>query len=71
MRYYMDMVERKKYSVDHTQLREYFPIQRVLSGMFDIYQRLLGVTFTKIAEPPVWHEDVTMVSLNWCLGYFS
>lgn len=62
MRYYMDVVERKKYAVDHSLLREYFPIQRVLSGMFDIYQRLLGVTFNKIDEPPVWHQDVTMVS---------
>lgn len=63
-KYYMHMVECKKYAVDHTLLREYFPIERVLSGMFDIYQRLLGVTYTKLDNPPVWHQDVTMVSRN-------
>ncbi|KAF2360089.1 Peptidase M3A/M3B catalytic domain [Trinorchestia longiramus] len=75
VRYYMDMVERKKYAVDHTLLREYFPLERVLSGMFEIYQRLLSVTFNKLEGPAVWHQDVSMYGVTdtetkELLGYF-
>ncbi|XP_018012622.1 thimet oligopeptidase isoform X2 [Hyalella azteca] len=75
MRYYMDMVEKKKYAVDHTILREYFPLERVLSGMFEIYQKLLSVSFTKVDDAAVWHQDVSMYSVSDAetadlLGYF-
>uniref|UniRef100_A0A2P2HXB7 Thimet oligopeptidase-like n=1 Tax=Hirondellea gigas TaxID=1518452 RepID=A0A2P2HXB7_9CRUS len=75
MRYYMDMVEKKKYAVDHNVLREYFPMPRVLTGMFDVYQQLLSVKFDKVDNPPVWHKDVLMYKVNdtdsgELMGYF-
>jgi len=57
-RYYMAMVEEKQYAVDQEKLKEYFPMEVVTAGLMDIYQRILGLKFTKIEGGEVWHEDV-------------
>ena len=33
MRYYMNMIEKSKYSIDHEKLKEYFPLNAVITGM--------------------------------------
>ena len=56
----MTMVEEKQYAVDQEKLKEYFPMEVVTAGMMDIYQRILGLKFTRLEGGEVWHEDVEM-----------
>ena len=51
-RYYVNMIETTDYNVDSEELKKYFPLQTVLTGMLEIYQRLLGLKFTKIGMAP-------------------
>ena len=60
LRYYRAMVEEKQYAVDHEKLKEYFPIEVVTAGLMDIYQKILGLKFTKVEGGEIWHEDVEM-----------
>ena len=49
MRYYMTMVEEKKYAVDQNKLKEYFPLHIVTKGMYcwsSVVPRLLTVFFS-------------------------
>ena len=43
--YYITTIQEKE--LDQEQLKEYFPIDVVTKGLMDIYQRLLGLTFSK------------------------
>lgn len=57
-RYYENLLKKKKFQVDMQHIKEYFPIEVVLKGLFEIYQTLLGVEFVRLVEAPVWHESV-------------
>jgi thimet oligopeptidase len=59
-RYYQNQLNKKKFTVDKEALRAYFPFQKVLAGMFDIYQSIFGLKFDKIDAPYKWIDDLQL-----------
>ena len=59
-RYYGNQRNKQKYSVDKEALRAYFPFQKVLDGMFHIYQSIFGLKFEKITAPYKWIDDLQL-----------
>jgi thimet oligopeptidase len=59
-RYYGNQRNKQKYDVDKEALRAYFPFQKVLDGMFNIYQSIFGLKFEKIAAPYKWIDDLQL-----------
>ncbi len=59
-RYYSNQRDRQKYEVDKEALRAYFPFQKVLDGMFNIYQSIFGLKFEKIVAPHKWIDDLQL-----------
>ena len=64
--FYGDMLKREKYAVDSQKVREYFPIERVIDGIFELSQELFGLRFEDVTGEAgergrlVWHEDVRL-----------
>ena len=58
--FYCKQLEETKYEVDHEVLKTYFPLEKVTEGLLDIYQELLGLTFTRAPEleKAAWHPEV-------------
>jgi thimet oligopeptidase len=74
-RYYDNQLLKQKYTVDKEALRNFFPYQKVLEGMFNIYQNIFGLKFTAIEAPYKWINDlqlyvVTDSASNEPLGMF-
>nr|XP_045605809.1 thimet oligopeptidase-like [Procambarus clarkii] len=74
-RYYMNQIEEKMYAVDQNEVRQYFPLEKVTSGLLHIYQTLLGLQFTQEPDADTWHEDVKLYRVNDLktgehMGYF-
>ena len=63
-RYFSNQLKKEKYNVDAEQLRVYFPYQRVLDGMFAIYQRIFGLKFEKIEPPYKWIGDLQLYAVS-------
>jgi thimet oligopeptidase len=59
-RYYSNQRNKQKFAVDKEALRAYFPFQKVLDGMFAIYQNIFGLKFEKIVAPYKWIDDLQL-----------
>jgi len=55
--YYNNLLKKTKYSIDHEKIKEYFPAETVLKGMFEVFGEVFGANFVP-AVLPVWHKDV-------------
>jgi thimet oligopeptidase len=58
MGYYINQMKKAVGDVDDEKVREYFPLNTVIAGMFQIYQTLLSLEFEKIPTSNVWHSTV-------------
>lgn len=61
--YWSNQYKKKYYQVDDDKIKEYFPTDKVISGMFEVFGNLFGVTFTK-ADLPTWHPDVIVYQIK-------
>ena len=55
--YWANQYKKAFYQVDDEKIKEYFPVQTVINGMFEIFGGIFGLTFEQ-ADLPVWHPDV-------------
>jgi thimet oligopeptidase len=63
-RYFSNQLKKEKYTVDTEQLRVFFPYQRVLEGMFNIYQRIFGLKFELVEPPYKWIGDLQLYAVS-------
>jgi Zn-dependent oligopeptidase len=58
--FYNNIRMKTQFNVDHEKIKEYFPLDFVLTGVLDCYSKLLSVTFQRDteAEAASWHSDV-------------
>jgi thimet oligopeptidase len=76
--YYAHELQKEKFSIDSEEVRQYFPLERVLAGTFQIYSTLFGVTFEKLTGKnaiSLWHPDAELYSIKTkdgnILSYFA
>jgi thimet oligopeptidase len=72
-RYYMQRVLREEHEIDQFEVAKYFPLDTVLEGLFDAYQRLVDVTFVPQPNKQAWHPDVRLFAIEdegEVVGYF-
>jgi oligopeptidase A len=62
--YWLEKLKQKKYSISNEELREYFPVETVIDGLFAVAGRLYGVEVRAQEGVSTWHDDVRYYSLN-------
>lgn len=65
--YWAEKMQQEYHAFDSESLRPYFPIDRVISGLFDLCYRLFGVRVserTGADKPQVWHPEVRFYDLQ-------
>ena len=58
------MRELKEFKIDHAKLQEYFPLNVVINGTFQIYQMLLGLKFEEITNAKAYHDEVRLFQVK-------
>jgi len=62
--YYSNILLKEKYDLDQNLVKEYFPTDEVIDGLFQIAQHLFQVEFEEVNNPSVWYEDVRMFNVK-------
>jgi len=63
-RYYMQRVLREEHEIDQFEVAKYFPLDAVLDGLFDAYQRLVDVTFVPQPNTNAWHPEARLFAVE-------
>ena len=50
----------RTYSYDENEVKEYFPVDTTLQGIFQIYGELFGIRITEVTGADVWSPDVSL-----------
>ncbi len=62
--YYSEKLRLHQFDVSQEELRPYFPLPRVLQGMFAVVRRLYGLSIHEITNVETWHADVRFFEIR-------
>jgi thimet oligopeptidase len=63
-RYYLNQLRKRDYALDDEQIRAYFPADKVMAGMLDVYSRVLSVEFRRVPKAEVWADGVELYEIH-------
>jgi len=55
--YYTEKLKKKKYELDEEEIRQYFELENVRNGLFEVVRKLYGLQMTELQDIPKPHED--------------
>ncbi|MBI2120549.1 MAG: M3 family metallopeptidase [Parcubacteria group bacterium] len=62
--YYVEQIKEEKFSVSAKEVREYFPLPKVLAGMFAIADKLYGIRLEERFGINLWHPDARFFEVS-------
>ena len=62
--FYAERFKQEKLGLAEEELRPYFPLPRVLDGLFSLCSRLFDLTIAEAPRPDVWHDSVRYYELK-------
>ncbi|HEX2237737.1 MAG TPA: oligopeptidase A [Gammaproteobacteria bacterium] len=62
--YVSEKLRQRRYALSQEDLRPYFPVDRVLAGLFGLVQRLYGFNIEQRNEVDTWHPDVRFYQIT-------
>ena len=62
--YYSEKLREQRYSISQEILRAYFPIDKVLTGLFAIVEKLYGIQIEELSGFDTWHPDVRLFEIT-------
>jgi thimet oligopeptidase len=66
--YLQEKLILRKYSYDENEVKEYFPADGTLQGIFRVYGELFGIRFEEVRDAPVWSPDVRLFRVTNLTG---
>jgi len=57
--FYLEKLKQKKFSVSDEALRQYFPFATVMRGMFELTNKLYGISVVEKPSVSGWHDSVS------------
>jgi oligopeptidase A len=62
--YYSEKMRQHFYQLSQEEVKAYFPVTRVLPGLFAVVEKLYGLNITEIHSFDSWHPDVRFFQIH-------
>jgi oligopeptidase A len=62
--YYSEKLRQKRYDISPETLRPWFPVNRVIPGLFRVVEKLFDVQIEEKPEVETWHQDATAYCIS-------
>ena len=62
--YYAEKLRVDKYNLNEDEVRAYFPLENVRNGIFNMAEKLYGVTFTELPDAPRYNPEVKVYDVK-------
>jgi thimet oligopeptidase len=62
-RFCAEQLRKQKYNIDSEALRVYFPFDKVLQGMFAVYERIFGIEIREVDPPSKYVDDLRLFAV--------
>lgn len=62
--YYSEKLKEETFKLSQESLRPWFPLPKVINGMFDVVGRLFGVTVKPVDDIQLWHPDARFFEIR-------
>jgi len=58
VQYYKKQLLDSKYQLNTDEVKEYFEMNQTITGMFEVYHQLLGISIKETSGLPIWYSKV-------------
>jgi oligopeptidase A len=55
--FWLEKLKQAKFSISNEELRQFFPVTKVVDGLFNLAGKLYGVSLERNPDVATWHED--------------
>jgi oligopeptidase A len=62
--FHAERLQRERFNISQEELRPYFPLPRVLAGLFEVAEKLFDVRIRERSGVPLWHPDVRFFDIS-------
>lgn len=59
--YIQNIYKKTHFNLDEQKIAEYFPMQKTIAELLDIYHQFFSIDFEEVPAHGLWHEDVRIV----------
>lgn len=67
--YYAEKIKKARFDLDENEVRQYFTLENVRQGVFDVATKLYGITFEEKLDLPKYHNEVSAFDVRDADGY--
>lgn len=62
--FYAEKLRQHRFAISQEELRPFFPVERVISGMFETVRRLFDIDIRSLEDAETWHSDVRFYEIS-------
>mgnify|MGYP000844614578 CR=1 FL=1 len=68
--YYVEKLRKEKYALNEDELKQYFTYENVREGVFNVANKLYGISFKERTDIPVYQKDVQAFEVSAADGKY-